>query len=395
MAAAVSWDPWDRETFLAPHECYRRLRDEAPLYRNEVHDFYAVSRLDDVERVLVDRDRFLSGRGGTIELIQNDIPIPPGLFIYEDPPFHPMHRGRLSRVFTPRAVAGVEDQVRDFCVRTLDTLAERRTFDWARELAGEVPMRVIGMLLGIPEADQPMLRDHFEHALHRSGPDVEPFEGMSQASSTFGEYIDWRAEHPADDLMTQLLVAEFQDETGATRRLTREEVLTYLNLLAVAGNDTTARTLGWVGRLLADHPDQRRALAADPAGIPGTVEEVLRYEPPPYAIGRCVAEDVELHGETVPAGAVVICLVGAANRDERHFGPDAGEFDVTRRFDHSVTFGYGPHFCLGANLARLEVRIVLDEVLRRMPDWEVDESGAVMTEGFHSRGWASLPVTVG
>jgi cytochrome P450 len=343
----------------------------------------------------VERDRFRSGRGGTIELIQGEIPIPPGLFIYEDPPLHPIHRGRLSRVFTPRAVAGVEAQVRDFCVRTLDALAARRTFDWATEFAGEVPMRVIGMLLGIPEADQPMLRDHFEHALHRSGPDVEPFEGMSQASSTFGEYVDWRAEHPADDLMTQLLVTEFQDENGATRRLTRAELLTYLNLLAVAGNDTTARTLGWVGKLLADHPDQRRALVDDPSAIPTTVEEVLRFEPPPYAVGRYVAEASEFHGEVVPAGSVMVCLVGAANRDDRHFGDDAGGFDVARRFDHSLTFGYGPHFCLGANLARLEVRIVLEEVLRRTPDWEVDDAGAVMTEGFHSRGWSSLPVTVG
>ena len=207
----------------------------------------------------------------------------------------------------------------------------------------------------------------------------------------FAEYIDWRAEHPSDDLMTELLQAEFEDETGTVRRLTREEVLTYVNVLAGAGNETTNRLIGWTGKVLADHPDQRRQLVEDRSLIPNAIEEILRYEPPAPYVGRYVARDVEVHGQTVPEGSAMLFLIGSANRDDRRY-PDGDRFDIHRKIDQHLTFGHGIHFCLGAALARLEGRVALDEVLKRFPEWEVDRDGAKLATTSTVRGWETLPV---
>jgi cytochrome P450 len=381
-AQDIYFDPWDRAIRDDPYPTYRELRDTAPLYYNEELDFYALTRFDDVMRMLSDRDTFISGKGGVLEVLMAKVPIPPGLFIFEDPPFHTFHRARLSRVFTPRAVNRIEDEIRAFCATTVD------------DLAREVPMRVMGLLLGIPEADQPMLRDHFIEALHADSRE-KPLTGNAYASAAFSEYIDWREQHPSDDLMTELLVTEFEDETGATRRLRRDELLTYLNLIGAAGNDTTGLLIGWAGKVLSDHPDQRREVAADLSLVPSTVEEMNRLEPPAYAFGRYVVRPTEFHGTTVPEGASLLCLPGAANRDERQFGPDAESVDIHRHIERTLSFGYGPHFCLGANLARLEVRIVLEELLPRIPDWTVDQAAAEMVYGGSTRGYDALPVVVG
>jgi cytochrome P450 len=193
--------------------------------------------------------------------------------------------------------------------------------------------------------------------------------------------------------MTQLLNIEFEDESGTTRRLRREEILTFLNLIASAGTDTTSRLLGWTGKLLADNPDQRRALGDQPGLIPNAIEEILRIEPPPYHFGRYVTADVEFHGQTVPAGSIMVVLPGAANHDDRRF-EDPDRFDIHRQMSRILSFGFGAHLCLGANLARLEGRIVLEEVLKRFADWTVDLQHAVLTEGIDTRGWESLPVGV-
>ena len=207
----------------------------------------------------------------------------------------------------------------------------------------------------------------------------------------FADYIDWRAEHPSDDLMTELLQAEFEDETGKVRRLTREEILTYVNVIAGAGNETTGRLIGWTGKVLADHPDQRRQLVEDRSLIPNAIEEILRYEPPAPHVARYVARDVEVHGRTVPEGSVMLLLVGSANRDDRRY-PDGDRFDIHRQIDQHLTFGHGIHFCLGAALARLEGRVALDEVLKRFPEWEVDRGGAKLATTSTVRGWETLPV---
>lgn len=393
-ASDLSYDPYDVAINADPYPVYRRLREEAPLYYNERYDFYAVSRYDDVERGLVDRETFISGRGGILELIKANIEIPPGTVLFEDPPTHAMHRALLSRMFTPKKVAALEPVIRRYCAEALDPLVGSAGFDLIGDFAAQMPMRVIGMLLGIPEEDQESIRDHTDANLRtEAGKPMEHSEGLLLTAERFAEYIDWRVDHPSDDVMTELLNAEFEDETGTVRRLRREELLTYVSVVAGAGNETTARLIGWTAKVLADHPDQRREVVADPSLIPGTLEEVLRFEPPAPHVGRYVDRDVELHGTTVPAGSAMLMLVGAANRDDRRF-PEGDRFDVHRRIGQHLTFGFGPHFCLGAALARLEGRIALEELLLRFTEWDVDLANARLAPTSTVRGWETLPVRI-
>jgi cytochrome P450 len=211
------------------------------------------------------------------------------------------------------------------------------------------------------------------------------------SGEAFADYIDWRATHPSDDLMTDLLNAEFEDVTGTTRKLTREEVLNYVGLIAGAGNETTTRLIGWTGKVLAEHPDQRRELAEDPSLIPNAIEELLRYEAPSPVQSRYVTRDVEHYGQVVPEGNVMVLLTASANRDDRKFD-DPDRFDIHRTIDHHLTFGYGIHFCLGSHLARLEGRVALEEVLKRFPTWEVDWDNAERAHTSTVRGWQRLPV---
>lgn len=393
----VYYDPYDVEINADPYPAFRRLREEAPLYYNEEYDFYALSRYDDVERGLLDWETFRSGRGGILELIKAGVELPPGTLIFEDPPVHDIHRKLLSRVFTPRRMNALEGKVRDFCAGCLDPHVGAGRFDLITHLGAEMPMRTISMLLGIPEADQQAIRDRVDANL-RTEPgkamEVEAGGTLDLGTEMFADYIDWRADHPADDLMTELLNAEFEDETGTTRRLTRDEVLTYCMVVAGAGNETTTRLIGWAGKVLAEHPDQRRELVADPSLIKGAIEELLRFEPPAPHVGRYVARDVERHGRTVPEGSVMLLLVGAANRDDRRF-PDPDRFDIHRQISGHLTFGFGPHFCLGAALARLEGRVALEELLARFPEWDVDWSGAKLSPTSTVRGWEALPIVVG
>jgi cytochrome P450 len=209
----------------------------------------------------------------------------------------------------------------------------------------------------------------------------------------FSDYIDWRATHPSDDLMSELLFAEFEDETGTSRRLTRDEVLLYVSVLSGAGNETTNRLIGWMGKVLAEHPDQRHALVENRSLVPNAIEELLRFEPPTPHVARYVARDAEVHGATVPAGSAMMCLSGAANRDDRRYrNPD--RFDIHRQIGQHLTFGYGIHYCLGAALARLEGRVALDEALARFSDWEVDWDRARRAPTSTVRGWESLPVVI-
>jgi cytochrome P450 len=390
--SAVYYDPYDVEIDADPYPVFRRLREEAPLYYNEQHDFYAVSRYEDVERGIVDNKTFISGRGGILEMIKANIEMPSGVLIFEDPPVHTIHRSLLSRVFTPRRMAALESKIREFCAHSLDPLVGAGGFDFIADLGAQMPMRTIGMLLGIPEADQEAIRDQVDANLRTEAgrpmetPAMEVFSG-----EMFAEYIDWRAERPSDDLMTEMLQAEFEDEHGVVRRLTRDEILIYVTVIAGAGNETTTRLIGWAGKVLAEHPDQRRELVENRALIPNAIEELLRYEPPAPHVGRYVARDVELYDRTVAEGNVMLFLVGAANRDDRRY-PDPDHFDIHRNIGQHLTFGYGVHFCLGAALARLEGRVALDEVLARFPDWEIDWSHAKLAPTSTVRGWETLPV---
>jgi cytochrome P450 len=391
----VYYDPYDAGIARDPYPVYKRLREESPLYYNEKYDFYAVSRWDDIYRSLPEWETFPSGRGAIVELIKSGLEIPPGTIIFEDPPTHDIHRALLVRVFTPRRVAALEPQIREFCNTVLDNLGDTRDFDLIKDFGNELPMRVIGWLMGIPEEDQTSIREQTDNNLRtEEGKPMRHNGDDFLSGEMFSEYIDWRMKNPSNDLMTDLLNAEFEDAHGVTRTLTKDEILVYCSVLAGAGNETTGRLIGWMGSTLADHPDQRAELVANPALIPNAVEEVLRFQPPAQHVGRYVAKDVEFHGRTVPAGTAILFLLGSANRDEAIYGADSDTFNIHRTKQH-LTFGYSLHYCMGAALARLEGQIALEEMLKRFPSWEVDYDNAKLFSTSTVRGWETLPISIG
>jgi cytochrome P450 len=391
----VYFDPYDVELNADPYPMFRRLREEVPLYHNEQHDFYAVSRFDDVNAALVDHETFSSARGAILELIKANIDIPKGVVIFEDPPIHDIHRKLLSRMFTPRKINELEPKIREFCAQSLDPLTGSGRFDFVADLGAQMPMKVISMLLGIPEDDQESIRDRANDQLRtEAGKPMKAAEQGMVTGEHFAAYIDWRAEHPSDDIMTELLKVEFEDECGTVRRLTREELLVYLNVVAGAGNETTTRLIGWAGKVLAEHPDQRRDLVENPRLIPQAVEELLRYEPPAPHVARHVTRDVEYYGQTVPRGSVMMMLIGSACRDHRQFPPDGDLFDIHRQARQHLAFSVGTHFCLGSALARLEGRIALEEILKRFPQWDVDLENARLSPTSTVRGWEAMPAVV-
>lgn len=390
------YDPFDSGIDDNPYPVWKRMRDEAPLYYNDKYNFYALSRYEDVARELPNWQTYRSGRGTTADILFANIEVPPGILLFEDPPLHDLHRRLLSRVFTPRRMLAVEDLVRGFCVRELDPLVGAGGFDFIADLGAMMPMRTIGYLLGIPEQDQEKIRDRggaYIELSEERDPAAVNAKLFEESIVVFAEYIEWRADHPSDDLMTDLLRAEIDEPDGTRRRLSRTEVLAYTAMIAGAGNETTARLIGYMGQLLSDHPDQRRELVANPSLIPSAVEETLRYEPPSPVQARYVAQDAELYGTVVPEGSYMLLLNGSANRDDRHFD-DPDRYDIHRQGGH-LSFGQGLHFCLGSALARMEGRVALEEVLKRWPDWEVDYANAQRAHTASVRGWARLPVVTG
>ena len=391
----VHFDPYDVELIADPYPMFARLRDQAPLYYNAEYDFFALSRFADVNKAVIDHGTYSSARGVILELIKANLDIPSGMLIFEDPPIHDVHRKLLSRMFTPRKIASLEPMIRDFCAQLLDPLVGSGRFDFVKDLGAIMPMKVISMLLGIPENDEEYIRDRANAQLRtEAGKPMKAVERGLSVGEQFEAYIDWRAENPSDDIMTDLLNVEFVDETGTTRRLTRNEILVYLNVVAGAGNETTTRLIGWAGKVLAEHPDQRRELVENPALIPQAIEELLRYEPPAPHMSRYVTRNVTLYDQTVPEGSVMMMLLGAACRDERQFGPDASKFDIPREVRPHLTFSVGTHFCLGSALARLEGRVALEAILKRFPEWDLNLANAKLSPTSTVRGWETLPAVV-
>ncbi len=387
------YDPYDYQIDADPHPIWKRMRDEAPLYRNEKLDFYALSRFRDVLDASLDHETFSSARGTVLELMGR-IPKPPPM-IFTDPPEHSRLRKLVSRSFSPRRVSALEPRIRELCRRYLDPQVGRDGFDYVAEFGAKLPVMVISSLLGIPEGDQEQVREWTDRMLHREPGQREPSPASVEAGQSFyryiGELIADRTRRPRDDMMSQLLASEITLEDGSRRKLEPGEILTFVGLLSAAGNETVARLLGWAAILLGRHSDQRERLLREPGLIPNAVEELLRYEAPSPVQARTVTHDVEIHGEVVPAGSTVLLLTGSAGRDEREY-PDADRFDVSRRFERHVSFGFGIHFCLGASLARLEGRVALEETLRRFPHWEVVEEGLEMIHTSTVRGYARVPI---
>ena len=390
------WDPFDTEIDTSPYEIWRRLRDEAPLYRNERYDFWALSRFADVQAASADPKRFLSSRGTVLELMGTDL-ANTSMIIFMDPPEHDSLRALVSRAFTPRRVSALEVRIREVCASLLDPYVGTNGFDFVQDYGAQLPSTVISMLLGVADSERKEVLHHINTVFH-----IEPGVGMVNDTSVGAqiwlmEYITAklaeRRAKPADDLFTGLVQAEIPDESGGTRRLTDMEAAAFGNLLISAGTETVARLLGWAAVVLDDHPDQRSELASDASLVPNAVEELLRYEAPSPVQGRWTSQAVELHGSVVPADSKVLLITGSAGRDERRY-PDPDRFDIHRDMGSHVSFGFGIHFCLGAALARLEGRIALEEALKRFPAWTVDRARAQRLHTSTVRGWQSVPVTV-
>lgn len=389
----LHFSPYDTAIFKDPYPTLKRLREEAPVYYNEADDFYALSRYDDVRAALKDHETFSSAKGDILELIKLGAPLPPGTFIMEDPPEHTVHRALVQKIFAPRRMLELETSIRKITQDCLDRIVGREEFDFIADIGAQIPMRVIGALLGIPESDYAAVRDSVDARLTTDeGKKMDLPEGDYgiQIDESFGDYIDWRIREPADDVISELLAVRFTDEKGIERNLSREEILTFVNVLAGAGNETTNKVIGWTGKLLAEHPEQRALLVANPALIPDAIEEILRYETPGPAISRYVAQDITLHGVTIRAGSATMLLVASANRDADFFN-DPDRFDITRERSAHTTFGYGIHTCVGNVLARTELRVVIEELLLRFPEWDVDLDNASLLNTSTVRGWETLP----
>jgi cytochrome P450 len=389
----IYYDPYDREIDADPHPVWRRMRDEAPLYRNDRHDFWALSRFQDVLDASLDVATYSSARGTVLEMMGQDLPVRPMIFM--DPPEHDRLRALVSRAFTPRRIAGLEPSIREIVRGYLDVQVGGSGFDFVADFGAKVPMMVISSMLGVPEEDREQIRQWTDQMLHREPGEVDPMARigpiMGEIAGYFMRYVNERRKQPRDDMMTDLLEAEIEDETGKKRRLSDAEVLPFILLLSGAGNETVARLLGFAGAALARFPEEREKLVANPGLVPNAIEELLRYEAPSPVQGRTVMRDVEWYGTRIPEGSVMLLLTGSAGRDERQY-PDPDRFDVERKIGRHLSFGYGTHFCLGASLARLEGRVALEEVLARFPRWEVDWSGAERVTTSTVRGFAKLPI---
>ena len=395
MSTEICYDPYDYELDAYPHPMWKRMRDEAPLYYNEKFDFYAVSRFTDVRDMSVDWRTYSSQYGSVLELIDNRDALEQARnMLFEDPPIHDLHRSILARTFTPRRISSLEAGIRELCRTYLDELSGADHFDFVRDYGARIPMMVIGMLLGVPEGDREYVRGLADELVHRDEGETEyDLSGQQKMIEYFAGQVAERRHAPRDDLISELVHAEVEAEGGGTRKLEDLELLQYISLVSAAGNETVANLMGWAGVNCARHPDQRQALVDDKSLIPNAIEELLRYEAPSPIQARVVMRDVEVHGKTVPMGSKMALLTGSAGRDERAY-TDPDRFDVRRKIDQHVSFGYGIHFCLGAALARMEGRVGIEEMLQRFPTWDVDEDNAEMVHTSTVRGWARLPVTV-
>jgi cytochrome P450 len=392
----VYYDPYDYDIDANPHSVWKRMRDDAPVYRNEKFDFYALSRFHDVMTASLDAKTFSSAYGTVLELM-TDEPGDTPMMIFLDAPKHTQLRKLVSRAFSPRRISQLETNIRKVAAGYLDPLVGRSEFDYLQDFGAKLPVMVISALLGVPEEDREQIRVWTDSLLHRDEGETNADRAHADVSANlwgyFGRYVESRRSNPQDDMISDLMSAEIDLPDGSKRRLENAELLAFIGLLSGAGNETVARFLGWTCTLLDRHPDQRAALVAEPSLIPNAVEEILRYEAPSPVQGRRTTCEIELHGSVIPKGGKVLLLTGSAGRDEREY-PEADRFDVTRDIDRHVALGYGTHFCLGASLARMEARIAIEETLIRFPEWEVrwDETERVHTSTV--RGYHRVPVRV-
>ncbi len=389
---AVVFNPYDYGFHDDPYPLYARLRADAPLYRNEELDFWAISRYDDVVAAFRDSQRLSSANGVSLDPAAYGPHAHKTMsFLAMDDPRHQRMRSLVSQGFTPRRVRRLEERIGELTRQHLEPALAAGEFDFIADFAGKLPMDVISELIGVPVADRDEVRRLADAVMHREENvlDVPP-SAMEAALELVQYYADMVAQRRAkrtEDLTSALLDAEIDGD-----RLTDDEIIGFLFLMVVAGNETTTKLLGnalyWGWR----NPDQLATPLADPERVSDWIEETLRYDTSSQIIVRTVTEDCEYHGRTVPAGARMLLLVGSANRDERVFA-NADVFDLDRdRSAQIASFGGGPHFCLGAHLARLEARIALTELVSRVRSYEIDADNAQRVHSTNVRGFATLPV---
>jgi cytochrome P450 len=384
--ALVHYDPFAYDIHDDPYPVYRRLRDEAPVWRNEEQEFWTLSRYDDVLQASVDWTAFSSAEGTTLERVTGE------MIISMDPPDHTRLRRLVSRAFTPRRIAELESFIRRLTRRYLEPLGARGEADVVRDLSARLPINVISELMGLPDEHRETVRELSDQLLHRE-PDQRRMEranldaGRDLGILVWGVVDERRRRGPArndadSDLIDVLIEADLSDA----------ELIGFCLLLAVAGNETVTKLVANAAIALHRFPAQRELLLADPGLIPNAVEETLRWDAPSQFQGRTLTRDVELHGVTMPAGDFVLLLTGSANRDEREYDQPE-RFDVRRLIERPLGFGHGPHVCLGAALARMETRVAIEELLRLFPDFVVDESRVVRMHSSNVRGLSSVPIS--
>ena len=390
------YDPYSRPFQEDPYPLYKHFRDEEPCTYNPDMDFYALFRFEDVWDATLDWETISSSYGPSLEN-RGQIPGEVMSIIGMDPPRHTRLRNIISRGFTPRRMAALEDEIRNLAKGYLEPLTAEREFDFEQEFAVKFPMDVISVLLGIPEEDRDQYREWVDKGLERDpegGLAKEAAFSLGSSREYVSDLIKERRKNPRNDLITVLAEAEYEDVDGSVRQLTHEECGAFTTLLAAAGAETTAKLLGHAVFLLWQHRDQRQMLWDDSTRIPNAIEEILRYEAPSQFQGRVALQDSTWHGVTIPAGARVALVTGAACRDEREYD-DPDRFDVTRVQDRELYFGHGHHVCIGKSLARLETRVALEEIGARFPQYEVDEAGVTRTYQAHVKGYVNVPISTG
>jgi cytochrome P450 family 130 len=390
--APLVYDPFDPGTQQDPYPVYRRLRHEDPVHRSS-RGFWVLSRFDDVFAAANDTATFSSAQGLTFE--DNEI-ITLGLkptLVMMDRPRHTTFRRLISRGFTPRQVAELEPVVRAFVRARVAMVAESAGADFIELLAGPLPTLVVALYLGVPESDRARF-DAWSNAIvqaNATGTTVADAAGaVAGLYGYFSELIEWRRHHPGDDMLSDLVAAEVDGQP-----LDVDEILGYCFVMIAGGNDTTSGLLAGAAIALTERGDQRRLLLDDPGLVPTAVDELLRWTSPVQGLSRTTTRDVEIHGRPIPVGSKVHLLYGSANRDEREFGPTAADLDVTRRFRRLLSFGNGPHHCIGAAAARLQARVVLEELFRTVPTFAVDAASGRLAPGPFVRPYASLPISAG
>ena len=387
----VKFDPYDYDTFCDPYPIYRQLRDDVPVYRNDELNFWALARHADVLAAHNDYERFSSTGGVTIEGQEKDSPF----LIVKDPPEHRWHRKIIGKVFTPRRILALEPYIRDRCGELLDRFRDQDEFDVAGEFAVQLPLDVISELLNIPHEYREKIHVLSDRVGAR-GEGVDIDQVIIASAELFELYlglIQERRGKPQDDIINVIMDTEVNDdEDGTTRRMSDDEAAFRFLELGFAGHETVAKGIPNGLLALTEFPEEKARLRADPSLSTSAAEEILRYDAPSQLQGRMTMTDVTLHGVTIPAGEKVMLITGSALRDERAYDePD--RFNITREADPSTLFfGFGIHRCIGAHLARLEIKVAMEETLARFPDFAADGDRAERIVSSNVRGVQHLPL---